>query len=168
MDRITLENRTLPNGMTLRLSIAPDFESPNDVYGIWEKVAGHEGGVTVQDQNGGYWTSCNYTPAELAKEYAAQGRENPSGEAYASLQRELWHYLYGCMWTVELVIEHEGYELARDCIGFDYSEWAAYQGQDAEDAGRETAREHFVARSLIREAREEAAKIAESLSKSAA
>ncbi|WP_230687863.1 hypothetical protein, partial [Streptococcus pneumoniae] len=74
-------------------------EAPNSVYGIWEEAPHHIGGVTVTLLGSDYygrgkntfWTSCNYTPGQLAKEYAQAGRENPSKVAYQSLQNELRH-----------------------------------------------------------------------------
>jgi hypothetical protein len=68
----------------------------------FERVDKHEGGVTIQSSDGNYYEPLQTSLAELTKSYAKQGRENPSREAYESLQKELSHYLncYG----VELVV----------------------------------------------------------------
>lgn len=60
----------------------------------WKMTDTHEGGVTIQNRNADrnsfkYAIPQQVSLAELAKEYAAQGRENPSREAYESLQRQL-------------------------------------------------------------------------------
>lgn len=72
--------------------------SPNDTWGIWKRVERHEAGVTIKHPEwGSYWQSINEceTPKELSKAYSDQGRENPSREAYESLQRQLVHYTSG-------------------------------------------------------------------------
>ena len=60
----------------------------------WELTDTHEGGVTITNPDGSrnswkYAIPKQYSLAELAKDYAAQGRENPSREAYQSLQKQL-------------------------------------------------------------------------------
>lgn len=67
----------------------------NDGFGDqWKMTDTHEGGVTISNREADrnsfkYVIPQQYTLAELTKEYAAQGRENPSREAYDSLQRQL-------------------------------------------------------------------------------
>ncbi len=52
------------------------------------------------------------TPRELAKDYAKQGRKNPSAEAYESLQDELAHYIQTNDCTIEITIKKAGVEIA--------------------------------------------------------
>lgn len=158
----TLESRELFNGMELRLEASPDGETPNTVFGIWEKADGHQAGQTVKDDDGQFWTSCNYTPAELSRDYAKQGRENPSREAYESLRNELYHYIYGQMVTIKAAVYLDGEELAADFIGCDFSD---YSGESLEEAAENVARDHFDWRAIIREAREEAKQKAARLSR---
>ena len=67
----------------------------NDGFGDqWKMTDTHEGGVTISNSEADrnsfkYAIPQQYTLAQLTKEYAAQGRENPSREAYDSLQRQL-------------------------------------------------------------------------------
>ncbi len=63
------------------------------------------------------------TPAELTKCYAKQGRKNPSAEAYASLQKELAHYMLASDCSLRCTVTMNGIELASVYgIGFDWSE----------------------------------------------
>ena len=137
-----------------------EYERPNDVWGIFSHVDHHEGGVTIQYPNAGrncykYYTSCNCTPAQLASEYAKQGRVNPSKEAYDSLQKELLHNIEGICYSVKVEIKKAGMVLALDSIGSDYSD----QYKDSlEDVAMQCAKEHFSIKDLIKEARIEAGK----------
>lgn len=59
----------------------------------------HQAGTTIQvptylQTHGAYkYYIGQYTPAELASDYAKRGIENPSAEAYKNLQQELEHYI---------------------------------------------------------------------------
>lgn len=165
----TVDERQLYNGMVCRLTVAPLFENPNDAFGIFERASGHEAGTTVKDAvgNTGYWTSINYTPAELAREFARQGRTDPSREAYASLQRELHHYLHGDMLTVFGVVEFDGIELASDVIGTDYSDYLN-PGESVSEHAQEVASEHFDWPAMVRAARGVAKELVDKFSKIAA
>lgn len=139
------------------IDTSPDYETPNSVYGIWEQAGEHEGGTTVKDpESGQYYTSCNTTPAELAKEFAKQGRSNPSRAAYESLQEELLHYLYGEMVTVRARVFIAGVELAWDSICTDTSEQYPIDY-------KQVVREYFDLGALRKEARSEACTLAQSL-----
>lgn len=140
-----------------------EWESPNNWIGNWEHVDHHEAGTTVQNPNAGrdeykWYVNANYTPAELAKDYAGQGRTNPSGEAYDSLQKELLHDLYGTCYTAIIEIKRAGIVLATDCIGSDYSDWS-YPETSLEDEAVNLAKEHFSIKDLLNQARIEAGKI---------
>lgn len=60
----------------------------------WEHCDEHKGGVTITnpeaDRNSWtYYRPLQVSLSELTADYAKQGRENPSREAYDSLQRQL-------------------------------------------------------------------------------
>lgn len=60
----------------------------------WEGTDKHQGGVTIKNLNADrnsykYFIPRQVSLSELAAAYAKQGRENPSFEAYQSLQNEL-------------------------------------------------------------------------------
>tara|TARA_R110000765_G_scaffold401912_1_gene497546 strand:- start:6 stop:506 length:501 start_codon:yes stop_codon:yes gene_type:complete len=138
-----------------------EYERPNDIWEIFTPADYHEAGITIQYLNAGrdcpkHYTSCNYTPAQLAKEYAAQGRANPSKEAYDSLQKELSHYLDGICYSAIVEIKRAGIVLATDCIGSDYSD---NYGESLEDNAIQCAKEHFCIKDLISQARVEAGKL---------
>ena len=138
------------------------YENPNTVFGIWTPADYHEAGQTVQDCQAErgcpkFYTSCNYTPAELAKEYAKQGRKNPSKEAYNSLQNELLHYLYGFCFYAEIEIKRAGIWLAGDWISSDYSDWA-FPTTSLETEAERIAKEYFSIKDLIQRAKVEAGK----------
>jgi len=151
------------DGLAFRLEVAAEGENPNEVFGIWEPADGHDAGRTVQHPNPGrggprYWVSCNYTPAELAANFAAQGRENPSREAYESLQRELVHYTEGDMVLIRVTVERDGCELAEDQIDTDWhpnDQDRDGRPIDRDDEAREVAGEHFDYKALAQEAKEE-------------
>lgn len=88
----------------------------------------HIGGVTVQVPSQQQHRDCpkfyigQYTPGQLASEYAKQGRENPSKEAYESLQKELGWYLTAADYNLVCEVSKAGIELAEVYgITFDYS-----------------------------------------------
>ena len=60
----------------------------------WEGTDQHQGGVTIKNPNAGrncykYFIPQQCTLAGLVSCYAKQGRDNPSAEAYQSLQNQL-------------------------------------------------------------------------------
>ena len=63
-----------------------------------------------------------YTPSELASDFAKQGRENPSAEAYKSLQDELAHYIEANDCALLCSVSANGVSLSSvgSCV-FDYS-----------------------------------------------
>ena len=63
-----------------------------------------------------------YTPAELSKDYAKQGRHNPSYEAYKNLQDELAHYIQASDCAIKCSVFKAGIELSSSYgTGFDHS-----------------------------------------------
>ena len=109
---------------------------------LYYRCERNEGGVTIRvpSQYGdGYFQHHAYTPAELASEYAKQGRENPSKEAYKSMQDELGWYITADDCYLRCTIKKAGIEIAEVAgIGFDYS--AEY----ADDDLAEYARKHML------------------------
>jgi len=93
----------MSNGIQISMTIR---ELPDEGYYFFmeqfKRVDRHEGGVTIKSSDGDYYEPLQTSLSELTKDYARQGRENPSREAYESLQKELNHYLtcYG----VQLVV----------------------------------------------------------------
>lgn len=151
----SVEVRELRNGMVVRLTVSCANESPNDVYGCFERADGHQGGVTVSidsDYRGPktHWIPTQTSIAELSREYAKQGRENPSREAYESLQRECEAEVCGNMYTASVTVSLHGVELAADTIGF---AWHDNYGESLGELACEMSREHFDMASLVRAAR---------------
>lgn len=142
---------------TYKLNIEPNYdENINAIYGIWELADKHQGGVTVKYESctypgePSYWTNVNYTLAELTSDYTKEGKENPSKEAYESMQKELRHYMEGYLLTVTPQIWLDDILLAEDCIGTDFSDeyWDSEQ-ECAEDC----AKCNFSLKALIKEAK---------------
>lgn len=95
----------------------------------WEGTDIHQGGVTIAnpeaDRNSWkYFIPKQCTLAELAAAYAKQGRENPSGAAYKSMQEQLMRDITASDYGFK-VSAYIGYvELLADenvGCGFDYS-----------------------------------------------
>ena len=77
------------------------FECFDGFSDMWEGTDKHQGGVTITnpeaDRNSwNYFIPKQYTLADLAAAFARQGCENPSGEAYQSLQDQLVRDLHAC------------------------------------------------------------------------
>lgn len=115
----------------------------------------HEAGTTIQvpdhlqSRHGFKYYIGQYRPADLARDFAAQGRENPSATAYESLQKELGHYITADDCYLQATVSVAGHELASiPGISFDYS----YEYADAtlEDTAAEMLR--MYGRDFIREA----------------
>jgi hypothetical protein len=146
-------------GFTFVLSRTYTQETPNEVYGIWKVADGHQAGTTVKDpRSGQHFISCNYTPAQLAGDYAKQGMVNASREAYSSLQEELVGELYGDMIHVLLEVFAEEVMLASDGICT-----PVYEEHSLDDAAEEMLDEHFDIPGLVEEAKEKARDIAAKL-----
>lgn len=152
----------------LKLTATDLQECPNDAYGNWEQAPCHIGGETVtlpgsdcyhQSANT-FWRNANYTPAQLAKEFAAQGRENPSREAYKSLQNELRSDLLGGMYAIELTVYVGAMKLASDSIVTQWSEW---DGESLADRAKEAHSEYLDAIALCVEAQIEVMELAQAV-----
>ena len=102
------------------------FDGFNDQ---WEGTDKHQGGVTIKNQNADrnswqYFIPQQTSLSELAAAYTAQGRENPSGAAYQSLQDQLERDLSACDYGFEVSVSVGGVKLIDGVsvgCGFDYS-----------------------------------------------
>ena len=114
--------------LTINVSVIC-YDSHDGFEDQWEGTNKHHGGVTIKNPMAGrngynYFIPKQYTLADLAADYAKQGRENPSSAAYQSLQEQLVRDItasdYGFRATayigdiLALDDEHVG-------CGFDYS-----------------------------------------------
>jgi len=96
---------------------------------MWEGTDKHQGGVTITNPEADrntwkYFIPKQYTLADLAADYAKQGRDNPSGEAYQSLQEQLMRDLHACDYGFSVSAFVGGVEILTDeyaGCGFDYS-----------------------------------------------
>lgn len=91
----------------------------NDLY----TESPHIGGITVTSPtaDGRHYIG-QYTPKELASDFAKQGRCNPSKEAYESLCQELEHYITASDCSLKCTVSRNGIELNESHgITFDYS-----------------------------------------------
>ena len=159
----TIINKHFRNGLQIKLTATFEGECPNNVYGNFRQVDNHQGGVTVQihDRHGvSYWEPLQYSIADLSKDYAKAGEENPSKRAYESLKAECEADVLGDMVYVELSVSFAGIELASDGVGTQYyHEWK----QTLEETAREVAADHFNIRQLIRDARQTAGTIGQQM-----
>ena len=95
----------------------------------WEGTDKHQGGVTIKnheaDRNSWkYFIPKQCTLADLAADYARQGRGNPSGEAYQALQDQLMRDISASDYGFEVSAYVGGVEVLADTYvgcGFDYS-----------------------------------------------
>lgn len=96
---------------------------------MWEGTDKHQGGVTIAnheaDRNSWkYFIPRQVSLSELAAAYAKQGRDNPSGEAYQTLQDQLMRDIHACDYGFNVSAFVGGVEvLAGEFVGcgFDYS-----------------------------------------------
>lgn len=95
----------------------------------WEGTDMHQGGVTIKNPDAGrnsykYFIPKQCTLSELAAAYAKQGRDNPSGAAYQSLQDQLQRDIHACDYGFEVSAFVGGVEVLADeyvGCGFDHS-----------------------------------------------
>lgn len=108
-----------------------DYCQGSDWLGdMFDVVGEHEGGVTVRNPvNAGdnkyhqWYTPKQYTLAELASDYAKQGLENPSKDAYESAQRELGWYITASDFGFQVTVKRDDVVLVENNagLGFDFS-----------------------------------------------
>ena len=143
-----LWSRTI-NGFTVTAEVIDFCQGSLWLMDMFEPADAHEGGVTIRvpswlDDGRGYryWTPTQYSLAELSSDYAKQGRENPSREAYKSLQRDLAHYIQASDCAICVTVEKAGIELAEAySCGFDLSPENPWDDSYWEAYGPETVQE---------------------------
>ena len=90
----TIETFKIESGeLTINVSVIC-YDSHDGFEDQWEGTDKHHGGVTITNPMVGrnsykYFIPKHYTLADLAADYAKQGRENPSSAAYQSMQEQL-------------------------------------------------------------------------------
>lgn len=120
----------------------------------WVMTDAHHGGVTIAnpeaDRNSyKYGIPQQCTLAELASSYAKQGRENPSREAYESLQNQLTRDLKASDYGFQVSAEIDGVTLFDDenlGCSFDYS---YHDDGYLLDAAQEVFKEHGIYQDAI-------------------
>lgn len=105
------------------------FECFDCFSDMWEGTDKHQGGVTLTnpeaDRNSWkYFIPKQISLSELAADYAKQGRDNPSGAAYQSIQDQLMRDLHACDYGFMVSAYVGGVGVLADTYvgcGFDYS-----------------------------------------------
>ena len=95
----------------------------------WKGTDKHQGGVTIKNPNADrnsykYFIPQQANLSELAAAYAKQGRDNPSWEAYQSLQDQLMRDIHACDYGFSVSAFVGDVEILTDeyvGCGFDYS-----------------------------------------------
>ena len=140
------------------------FECFDGFPDMWEGTDKHQGGVTIKnptaDRNSyEYFIPKQISLSELAADYAKQGRDNPSGEAYKALQDQLSRDLNACDYGFMVSAYVGGVEILTDeyaGCGFDYS----YDDEgDLLDAARRVWDEYGTTKEVIGMAKKAAADI---------
>jgi len=114
-------------GWTVLIEVVDFCEGSDWLRELYTVSDTHIAGTTIQVpgylQRGGHkYYIGQYTPAQLASDYAKQGRDNPSAEAYASLQTELAHYIQASDCTLRCTVSKAGIKLgSADSVCFEVS-----------------------------------------------
>lgn len=158
----TLEDRS-KNGWQIVIDVVDFCEGLHwfaDLYTESEHIGGETIAAPAQLCRGAVQHyRGQYTPAELASDYAKQGRENPSREAYATLQKELAHYIQASDCALKCTVSRNGIVLASGYgVMFD---WSHELEQGLEDTARAMLRDY--GRDFIREAIAEAREVVRGL-----
>lgn len=158
METTTLRTFETEN-VTLKIQVIETHNGSGWLQDLYTGTDDHQAGVTIQvpdrlqGRHGFKYYIGQYTPAELAKDYANQGRANPSKEAYESLQNELGHYMTADDCYLQATVSVAGHTLASVAgISFDYS-WE-YDDASLEETALLMLKEY--GREFISEAIEEA------------
>lgn len=109
----------------------------------WKFTDDHQGGVTIKNPNCQrndfkYAIPLNYSLKQLSSDYAKQGRENPSKQAYISLQKELERDLEASEYNLAAkVIDANGNTVLESFyLGYAF-DWCYSDGDDLEDRLKE-------------------------------
>ena len=140
------------------------FDCNDGFSDMWEGTDKHQGGVTITnpeaDRNSYiYFIPKQISLSELAADYAKQGRDNPSGEAYKALQDQLVRDISASDYGFKVSAYVGGVEVLADTYvgcGFDYS----YDDEgDLLDAARRVWDEYGATEEVIEMAKKAAADI---------
>ena len=129
----------------------------------WKMTDAHKGGVTIAnleaDRNSyKYAIPQQCTLAELSADYAKQGRENPSSEAYQSLQRQLSRDLNASDYGFQVSAEIDGVKLFDDeNLGCAF-DWSWEDDNSLLDAAQDVFNEYDVNQDAIELAKVKAAR----------
>lgn len=105
----------------------------------WEFTNNHQGGVTIKNPNYRhnafkYAIPLHYSLKQLSSDYAKQGRENPSKEAYISLQKELERDLEASEYYLSAKVVDANGKTVLDSFSIGYAfDWCYSDGVDLED-----------------------------------
>lgn len=109
----------------------------------WKFTNDHQGGVTIKNPNYRYNAfkyaiPLHYSLKQLSSDYAKQGRENPSREAYISLQEELKRDLEASEYYLSARVVDENGKTVLDSFSIGYAfDWCYSDGVDLEDRLKE-------------------------------
>ena len=126
---LTEEIKTIEkDGFTIKIEVVDFCEGSmwfDDLYTASEHKAGETIQVPrhLQNRDCPIYYIGETSPAELAKSYAEQGKENASAEAYKSLQDELGWYITATDCAIEYTISRAGIKLDSIlgcCFDFSY------------------------------------------------
>lgn len=160
----TIKKHTL-GSVTITVDVVNFCQGSDCFNELYTATDEHQAGTTVQipsdlqDRCGPKFVIGQYKPSELAKSYAKQGRENPSRDAYASLQKELRHYIEAQDCSLRCTIEKAGIELA-ETYGISFEHSHVY-GEDLGELGAHVLKDYGMG--LVREAVAEAKAVLERL-----
>lgn len=160
----TIETFEIESGeLTINVSVVC-YEYFDGFADQWEGTDKHKGGVTIAnpeaDRNSyKYFIPKQTSLSEMAAYYAKQGRDNPSAEAYRSLQEQLQRDIYACDYGFKVSVSVCGIELVNDAAigcGFDHSD---YDEDDLITAARRVWDEYDTTADVIEMAKKAAADI---------
>lgn len=138
------------NGIDFRVNVVL-FGGAEDMFrDKWSGTDEHKGGVYIRNRNADrncwqYYEPRHYSLADLTRDYAKQGRENPSREAYESLQNELERDLdagdYGFIYSAKVGTE---WITTGETCGFGF-DWSYHDNTDLKEEGITLFREYCLA-----------------------
>ena len=112
----------------------------------WEFTDDHQGGVTIKNPNYQrnefkYAIPLHYSLKQISSDYAKQGRENPSREAYTSLQEELQRDLEASEYYLSAKVVDANGKTVLDSFSIGYAfDWSYSDGVDLDDRLKEEVR----------------------------
>lgn len=164
----TIETFEIKSGeLTINVSVIC-YECFDGFADQWEGTDKHKGGVTIAnteaDRNSWkFFIPKQYSLAQLAADYAKQGRENPSAAAYQSLQEQLQRDIYACDYGFNVSAYVGDVEVLGDeCVGcgFDHS---VYDEEDLITVARSVWDEYDTTEEVIDMAKKSAVDIVASI-----